>query len=129
MKISHNFVSKTTLRQIKKIYSNPQVFGQCRNWLHKNLPSVSLIPVESTSKAAQRAAKEKQSAAICSSLAARIYGLKILKANIQDIAHNSTRFLVIAKQDVPATGQDRTTILFSIKDKGRCAACDADTIS
>ena len=117
MKISHNLVSKVSLRQVKKIYSNPQVFGQCRNWLHKNIPGAALVPCESTSKAAQKAAKEKQTGAICSSLAAQIYGLKVLKSNIQDIAHNSTRFLVIAKQDVPATGRDRTTILFSIKDK------------
>lgn len=117
MKISHNLISKSTLSQIKKVYSNPQVFGQSRNWLHMNMPGVSLIPVESTSKAAQQAANENNAAAIASSLAAKTYGLKILKANIQDIAHNATRFLVIAKQDVPSTGKDRTTILFSIKDK------------
>lgn len=117
MKISHNLISKTTMRQIKKIYSNSQVFGQCRHWLHKNMPGVELVPIESTSKAANKASKEKHSAAIASSLAAKTYGLKLVKTNIQDIAHNATRFLVIAKQDVPATGNDRTTILFSIKDK------------
>ncbi|MBP9855006.1 MAG: prephenate dehydratase [Candidatus Omnitrophica bacterium] len=117
MKISHNLISKSAFSQIKKIYSNPQVFGQCRNWLHKNMPSVSLIPVESTSKAAQLAANENGAAAISSGLAAKIYKLKILKSNIQDIAHNTTRFLVISKQDVPSTGKDRTTIIFSIKDK------------
>jgi len=117
LKISHHLISKTSLKSIKKIYSNPQVFGQCRNWLHQNLPQAGQIWVTSTTQAAQMATKNKNSAAIASSIAAKVYNLKIIKSNIQDVAHNTTRFLVIALQDVPPTGQDRTSILFSIKDK------------
>lgn len=117
LKISHNLLSKTSMRNIKNIYSNPQVFGQCRNWLLKNTPKANLIDVASTTLAAQRAVKEKNSAALASNLAAKVYQLNKLKGNIQDIAHNTTRFLVISKQDVPPTGKDRTSILFSIKDK------------
>ncbi len=119
LKISHNLLSRSTrLENIRRIYSNPQVFGQCRHWLLQNLPRAGHIWVPSTTDAARRAAKEKQSAAIASSLAAKVYGLPVLKSNIQDIAHNATRFLVIATHDVPeSTGKDRTTILFSIKDK------------
>lgn len=117
IKIEHYLMAKTDIKSIKKIYSNPQVFGQCRTWLLQNLPEVGLIPVASTTMAAQKASKEKGAAAIASNLAAKVYDLKVIKGNIQDIAHNSTRFLVVAKQDVPATGKDRTSILFSIKDK------------
>lgn len=117
LEISHNLLSKTTLNRIKKIYSNPQVFGQCRNWLHTNLPKVDLIDVASTTRAAQIATKEKSSACIASLLAAKVYNLRVLKKDIEDSAHNITRFLVIAKDDVPPTGKDRTSILFSIKDK------------
>jgi chorismate mutase/prephenate dehydratase len=117
MKISHTLLAKTAMGQIKKIYSNPQVFGQCRHWLSNHMPEASLIPVESTTIAAERAAKEKGAAAIGSQLAGQINGLKALRTNIQDVAHNTTRFLVIAKQDVPPTGSDRTSILFTIKDK------------
>ena len=117
LEISHNLLSKSNLGQIREIYSNPQVFGQCRHWLMQNLPKVGLIDVSSTTKAAQIASKKKYSAAIASELAAKIYGLKILKRNIQDVAHNITRFLVLSNADVPVTGKDRTSIVFSIKDK------------
>jgi len=118
--ISHNLMSKVRMDKIKKVYSNAQVFGQCRNWLNEHLPPrlVGQIAVASTTEAAHRAAQEKYAAAIASGLAAKVYNVPILKRNIQDIAHNTTRFLVIATQDVSApTGNDRTSILFSIKDK------------
>lgn len=117
LKISHNLLSKSNLSEIKYIYSNPQVFGQCRNWLSQNLPQAGQIWVASTTEAAQKAAKQKYSAAIASSLAASVYEVPILRKNLQDIPHNTTRFLVISMQDVPPTGKDRTSILFSIKDK------------
>lgn len=115
--ISHNIVSKSPVNKIKTVYSNPHVFGQCRNWLNANLPKAHLVSTTSTTVAAQKAAKEKGAAAICSSLAANIYNVPVLRRDIQDLGHNTTRFLVIAQQDVPPTGKDRTSILFSIKDK------------
>ncbi len=115
--VSHNLMSKGALTSIKKIYSHPQVFGQCRQWLLKNMPGVALIAVDSTTKAAQIASKEKNAACIASEIAASLYGLNILKKNIQDSAHNITRFLVLSNTDTPATGKDRTSLVFSIKDK------------
>jgi chorismate mutase/prephenate dehydratase len=117
LKISHNLLSKTTLKNVQHVYSNPNALGQCRNWLSAHLPHVSEILVSSTTQAAQRASKDNKSAAIASSLAAQVYSLKVLKRDIQDIDHNTTRFFVIGTQDVPPTGKDRTSILFSIKDK------------
>jgi len=117
LEISHNLLSKTTLNKIEKIYSNPQVFGQCRHWLLANLPKAEQIEVSSTTRAAQIAAKTANSACIASSLAAKVYDLRLLKKNIEDVAHNVTRFLVISNNDVPPTEKDRTSILFSIKDK------------
>ncbi len=117
LEVSHNLLSKTTLDKVKAIYSNPQVFGQCRRWLRDNHPQAELIEVASTTRAAQMASVRKHSAAIGSLLAAKVYHLRVLKKDIEDTAHNITRFLVIAPQDVPPTGRDRTSILFSIKDK------------
>lgn len=117
LKISHNLLCNGTLKHIKHVYSNPNALGQCRNWLSNNIPQAEAILVPSTTEAAQIAAKSKTSAAIASTMAAEVYGVKILKKNIQDIEHNTTRFFVIGKQDVPPTGKDRTSILFSIKDK------------
>ncbi len=115
--VSQNLLSQSPLSRVKKVYSHPQVFGQCRNWLFKHVPKAALVEVSSTTKAAQMALKEKGVAAIGSRQAAKIYGLKIVASNIQDSAHNMTRFLVISSQDVPQTGKDRTSILFSIKDR------------
>lgn len=115
--VSHNLLAKCPKEKIRRIYSNPQVFGQCRIWLQENLPGAEEIEVSSTTRAAQIAAKEKYSACIASLLAAKVYKLKVIAADIEDSPHNITRFLVIGKNDVPATSHDRTSIMFSVKDK------------
>lgn len=117
LEISHNLISNSPKDKIKKIYSNPQVFGQCRLWVEKNLPRATLIEVSSTTKAAIKAKKTKHAAAITSELAAKTYGLKILARSIEDSPYNVTRFLVISKDEVPATGSDKTSVMFSVKDR------------
>ncbi len=117
LEISHNLLAKTKGMKIKKIYSNPQVFGQCRHWLEKNLPGVEHIEVSSTTRAAELASAGKNAAAIAGNLAAKVYGLKIIAASIEDSAQNMTRFLVIAKEEVEPTSSDKTSIMFSIKDR------------
>ncbi|MBI5143456.1 MAG: chorismate mutase, partial [Candidatus Omnitrophica bacterium] len=74
LEISHSLLSKeSNKKKIKKIYSNPQVFGQCRIWLETNLPKVELVEVSSTARAAEIASKEKGSGCIASELASKIY--------------------------------------------------------
>jgi len=115
--VSHNLLANCPKNKIKRVYSNPQVFGQCRIWLRENLPGVELIEVSSTTRAAQIAGKEKNCACIASLLAAKIYKLRVVASDIEDSPHNITRFLVIGKTDVCQTGHDKTSILFSIKDR------------
>ncbi len=115
--VAHNLLSNCAKIKIKRIYSNPQVFGQCRRWLQDNLPLVGQIEVSSTTRAAQIASKEKNSACIASFLAAKVYKLKIVARNIEDSPRNITRFFVIGKADAGRTGHDKTSILFSIKDR------------
>jgi chorismate mutase/prephenate dehydratase len=119
LKISHHLLAKCPMARIKKIYSNPQVLAQCRSWLLAHLPpeKVKQISVASTTDAAKLAAREKNAAALASMDCARIYGLPVLKANVQDISHNATRFFVIGNEAARPTGKDRTSIVFSIKDK------------
>ena len=118
MPIAHHLLANVSMNKIKQIYSNPQVFGQCRQWLMMNMPKAELIDAVSSARAAQITAKKKNAACIASELAAQVYGLKILKRNIQDNnAHNITRFLVLSKLDAGPTGRDRTSLVFSIKDK------------
>ncbi len=101
---------------IKAIYSHPQVLGQCRDWLLKNYPKVELVPMSSTSAAAHLARAEalNGAAALGSSMTAEIAGLTVLQRNVQDKASNTTRFVVIGKQGTSASGDDRTTICFSV---------------
>jgi len=117
LNVTHHLMSKSALSQVKEIYSHPQILGQCRQWLLKNMPKAQLIPMVSSTKAAQVVAGKKNAACIASQIAASLYELTILKSNIQDSAHNITRFLVISTMDVPPTGKDRTSLVFSIKDK------------
>jgi chorismate mutase/prephenate dehydratase len=115
--VTHHLMSRGALSQIKEIYSHPQILGQCRQWLLKNMPKAHLVAAASSTKAAQIVKGRKNAACIASQIAASLYGLTILKKNIQDSTHNITRFLVISTMDVPPTGRDRTSLVFSIKDK------------
>ena len=114
--ISH-FLLASSKKTIKRLYSNPQVFAQCRRWIFKNYPAIELVPTISTAKAALAAKKDPQGACIGNKILAQLYGLKIIASSLQDSPHNYTRFLVIAKEDSPVSGKDKTSILFSIKDR------------
>ncbi len=125
--ISHHLLSKGTKEQIRKVYSHPQVFGQCRHWLHENLPGVDQVSVSSTARAAEMAAKEPDAAALASDLAAELHGLVILARDIQDLGGNTTRFLVVGKQYGQSTGHDKTSLYFGVKHKAGalCSALEA----
>lgn len=115
--IRHNLLSNYPKEKISKIYANAQAMAQCRIWLSHNLPNVGHIFVASTTDAAEHAVREKNAAAIGSLEVAEEYNLKVIAKNIYDTAHNTTRFFVIGRNDAAPTGKDRTSILFSIKDK------------
>ena len=115
--VQHCLVSKIKLNRVSRLFSHPQAFAQCRLWVQNHLPRAEIIESSSTTRAAELAALEKQSAAIASSLAAERYDLHILEADIQDNATNATRFLVLGRKCSPASGHDRTSLMFSIVDK------------
>ncbi|MSU42103.1 MAG: prephenate dehydratase [Pedosphaera sp.] len=115
--IEHCLVSKCSLAAIKKLYSHPQAYAQCRGWLREHLPGAEFIESSSTTRAAMMAAQEKRAAAISSALAAEAHKLRILETGIQDNADNTTRFLVLGRKCSPTTGRDRTSVMFSLADK------------
>ncbi len=115
--IRHYLIGKGRLKSIKKIYSHPQAFAQCRGWLRETLPSVEYIESSSTTRAAELAAQDKAAAAIASELAATRCRLRVLEPNIQDSSTNTTRFLVLGRKCSPPTGNDRTSLMFSLADK------------
>lgn len=115
--ISHSLLSRSPRDKIRRLYSKPEVFGQCRRWLHENLPGVELISASSTARAAETAAKESESGALASTFAAELYGLDVLEQDVQDQGGNTTRFLVIGKAYGKPTGNDKTSVFFGVKHK------------
>jgi len=118
LEISHDLLSQTgKLDQVQKVVSHPQALAQCRHWLDENLPDTPQMDVSSTAAAAQLAAEDDSVAAIASHAAARQYGLQVAKAKIEDNSNNFTRFLVIGRNTPEASGRDKTSILFSVRDE------------
>jgi chorismate mutase/prephenate dehydratase len=128
MSIHHNLLANCPIEKIEKIYSKPEVFAQCRNWLSATFKEAKTIAVASTAKAAQMAAEEQNAAAIGSAIAAELYGLKIACENIEDVANNITRFLVIAREDAKPTGEDKTAMMFSTAHKAGALADVLDVL-
>ncbi len=117
VRIHHNLLAKCELEKVNVIYSKPEIFAQCRDWLANQMKNIETKPVASSSRAAQQASKEDYAAAIGSSLAAELYGLKIICENIEDNPNNYTRFAVISPESAMRTGQDKTAMMFITADK------------
>jgi chorismate mutase/prephenate dehydratase len=106
------------LESIERICAHEQSLAQCRGWLREYLPHVELIGVASNATGARRARDEDGTAAIGGDAAAEVYDLEIMVNNIEDRADNSTRFLVIGRELLAASGEDKTTILVSTSGTG-----------
>ena len=117
LRIHHTLLGRGSRSQIKKVCSKPQALSQCRGWLAKNLPGAELVATTSTTAAAERAAAEKDVAAIASRQAGAQYGLEVLAANIEDNKANITRFAVIGDASAARTGNDKTAMLFQLSHK------------
>ena len=118
----HQFLmaQQTELSQINKIYSHPQSLAQCHHWLKANLPHIphsALVNTASNADAARQATADKNAAAIASKRAAELFGLSICAENIEDDAKNTTRFLVIGRQIVAASGKDKTSLILSTNNR------------
>lgn len=115
--IHHNLLAKEPWEQVKRIYSKPEVFSQCRNWLTSTAKGRDIQPAASTSKAAELAATEPGAGAIGSTMAGELYGLHVLFENIEDNPDNVTRFFVISREGARRTGDDKTAIMFTTAHK------------
>lgn len=109
--------NENDLSVIRKVYSHPQSFGQSQGWLNAHLPHVERITASSNADAARLAAQESFSAAVAGEQAAAHFKLKVLAQNIEDDARNTTRFLIIGKQEVAASGKDKTSLVMSAQNR------------
>ncbi len=115
LRIRQNLLSKDgDMKKIRRVCSHPMALSQCYAWLNKNLPEVQLREAPSTSEAAKLVLDGACCAVIGSSMLADSYGLEFAAKGIEDSPDNMTRFIAIAKKDGKPTGNDKTSILFSL---------------
>jgi chorismate mutase/prephenate dehydratase len=118
LEVAQHLLNKSgKLEDITKIFTIAPAAAQCRQWLEKNLPGIPILDAPSTARAAEMASDDSTVGAIASEMAAVLYGLQIAGKKIEDNTSNITRFLVIAPKSPGKTGRDKTSIMFSIKDK------------
>jgi chorismate mutase/prephenate dehydratase len=131
MPIRHAIMSRDgDAARIRRILSHQQSLGQCRNYLAAHYPRCELEAVASNAFAAQLAVEDTSVAAICSAAAADAYGLVVIEANIQDLAQNTTRFLVLGsgqspvparearrKKPMPASNGVKTSLVFAVPER------------
>ncbi len=102
---------------VKRVYGRREDFYECRRWLAENLGRVECTECSSTSRAAMLAQEDREGAAICNLYAAERFGLGILATRIEDVAGNTARFLALGRHVNPPTGNDKTSLIFSVSDK------------
>ena len=116
-RIHHALMAKCKRQEIKRIYSHPQVLGQCQHYLLEQFAGVELVEMASTAYAAEQAAAEEFAAALGSPVASKLHNLDILEENVEDSSTNTTRFLVIGKQSPSVSGDDKTSLCFVVKNR------------
>lgn len=102
---------------IRRIYSHAQSLSQCRLWLLEHLPGVEIEAVSSNAEAARMASECEDCAAIAGENAAIQYGLNVLANHIEDHKNNTTRFLVLSREEVAPSGRDKTSLLMSCRNE------------
>ncbi len=130
LKIEQHLLGRmTSLADIERVCAHEQSLAQCRGYIREYMPHVELIGMSSNAAGARRARDEDGTAAIGPDVAADVYDLNILVSNIEDRADNATRFLVIGRKLLAASGNDRTTIMVSTDDTAGGAGVLHDLLS
>ncbi|KZY33513.1 prephenate dehydratase [Alcanivorax sp. HI0083] len=119
LRIHHHLLAGEHTRQDKvtRVYSHQQTLAQCRQWLDAHMPGVERIAVSSNAEAARRLKDEWNALAIAGEMAEELYGLIAVQRNIEDRPDNTTRFIIIGRQDTPASGCDKTSLMISGKNR------------
>ncbi len=107
----------TDTRHITRVYSHAQSLAQCRKWLDAHYPKIERVAVSSNAEAARRIRTEWNSAAIAGDMASELYSLEKLHEKIEDRPENSTRFLIIGRETVPPSGDDKRSIIVSMRNE------------
>lgn len=115
--IRHHLLGRMrALVDVRRVCAHEQALAQCRTTLNRILPGIEKIAVSSNAEGARRARDESGTAAIASEVAAQIYGLETIVAEIEDRTDNMTRFHIVGRTLLAPSGRDKTTILMSVAD-------------
>ncbi len=123
LRVRHNLLTAAPAAKVTTIFSKPEVFVQCREWLARSMPQAELVSSASSSRAVQTAREmlendpECGAAAIASLLAGKLHGLHPMFESIEDDPNNITRFLVLSKHGALPSGDDKTSVMFQTADK------------
>ncbi|MEQ5839349.1 prephenate dehydratase [Paraburkholderia acidicola] len=116
--IHHNLLTASgDLTGVTRVCAHAQALAQCQRWLSTHAPHLERQAVSSNAEAARLAAADPTVAAIAGDRAATHYGLQVAYSLIQDDPHNRTRFLMIGKEPAGVSGNDRTSLIFSVKNE------------
>jgi prephenate dehydratase len=106
----------TALADVAAVYSKPEALGQCVHFLRDELPAAEQRPALSTAGAVEQALAEPRTLAIAPERAAELLGGAVLRRGIEDDHRNKTRFVVLGNDDVPPSGDDKTSLAFHTRD-------------
>ncbi|MBL4827332.1 MAG: prephenate dehydratase [Spongiibacteraceae bacterium] len=109
--------SNASMDNIKTICAHQQALGQCRHWLDTHWPAIERVAVSSNAEAARMAQQDNTIAAVAGDIAQEQYNLTRLASSIEDCADNTTRFLIIGKEAIPVSGNDKTSMVISTYNK------------
>jgi chorismate mutase/prephenate dehydratase len=115
--VESHLMASTPDRELSTLCSTREIFGECRRWIADRFPHARLVEVASTSEAASIAAADPASGVIGSALLADLHGFAMRERSVQDSPALPARFLVIGHRTCPRTGNDRTSIVFSVRDE------------
>jgi chorismate mutase/prephenate dehydratase len=109
----HLLTNEPSLDKISKVYSHAQSLAQCHEWLNRSLPNAQRISMGSNAQAAQFAASEPGCGGDCRRSGAERYALPKLASSIEDEPNNTTRWVVLGRQDAGSSGRDKTSLIMS----------------
>ena len=117
LRVIHSLIAYpgTRIEQLRQVYSHPQALAQCELFL-RSLQGVDVVATYDTAGSAKliREGELRDTAAVASARAARLFGLEVLQEGIQDFADNITRFLIVARAPLAAAAAHKTTMVFAL---------------
>jgi len=115
----HQYLVSTasSVGKVTRLFYHPQALGQCAQWVKRTLPGIETVEYSSTAESAKALRDDPRACAIASRVAAKVYRLNVLAGPIEDFRENVTRFLVIGRTYARRSGADKTSIMFSVKDR------------